>query len=574
MVRTKSDRTDGRCSKDEMPGYSEALSQPLFLISAVALVGAGTWSYFYLRRGAASPESHSPRPSFEQRVPVTVTAQSAVGPVAPARLPEVDPAVPSVTFADVAGLDEAVEELRELKDYLLDPERFRRLGARLPRGVLLVGAPGTGKTLLTKALAGEAGVPFQVVSSASLVEVYVGVGPARVRQVFAEARKRAPSIILLDELDAIGRTRARQAAGGQEERESTLNQLLLEMDGFDPAAGVLVVGATNRPDVLDPALLRPGRFDRRLFVNPPDLRGRRAILAVHARNKPLGSGADLDAIARRTTGFTGADLANVMNEAALLSGRRHKSELGAAELDEAIDRTMGGPQRLSQVISPRDKSVIAYHEAGHAVVGWALAHGYDVHRISIVARGQSHGHTLSLPTEDRLLATESELTAQLAVLLAGRVAEEIVFGDPTTGAEDDLARATALAERMVRDFGMSRAVGLRSIGSGSDGERTGGPAGARGLRQVDDEVRRLIDDAHARAVAIIVDHRVHVDRLADRLVAAETLEKDEIDRLLAGVPRQASAAHVEGPQATVALRRREPQRRVLDAARTQISRSR
>jgi len=558
-----------------MPGYTEALGQPLFLVSAVALVGAGIWAYFYLRRGAASPDSGPPRPSFEQRVPVAVTAQSAVGLVAPARLSEENPAIPSVTFADVAGLDEAVEELRELKDYLLDPERFRRLGATLPRGVLLVGAPGTGKTLLTKALAGEAGVPFQVVSSASLVEVYVGVGPARVRQVFAEARKRAPSIILLDELDAIGRTRARQAAGGQEERESTLNQLLLEMDGFDPTAGVLVVGATNRPDVLDPALLRPGRFDRRLFVNPPDLRGRRAILAVHARNKPLGVGADLDAIARRTTGFTGADLANVMNEAALLSGRRHKTELGAAELDEAIERTLGGPQRLSQVISPRDRNVIAYHEAGHAVVGWALAHGYDVHRISIVARGQSHGHTLSLPTEDRLLATESELTAQLAVLLAGRVAEEIVFGDPTTGAEDDLARATTLAQKMVKDFGMSRAVGLRSVGGGPDAEPTGGdPASAKVSRQVDDEVGRLIDDAHARAVTTIVDHRVHIDRLAGRLVAAETLEKDEIDRLLADVPKQPSGTQVDGPQAVGALRRRQPRGRVLDVAHTGLSGSR
>ncbi|MDQ6726183.1 MAG: ATP-dependent zinc metalloprotease FtsH [Actinomycetota bacterium] len=558
-----------------MPGYREALSQPLFLVSVVALVGSGTWAYFYLRRGAGASDLESTSRSPEPRVAVPVTAQSAVGRLAPARLPEDNPAIPTVTFADVAGLDEAVEELRELKDYLLDPERFRRLGATLPRGVLLVGAPGTGKTLLTKALAGEAGVPFQVVSSASLVEVYVGVGPARVRQVFAEARKRAPSIILLDELDAIGRTRARQSAGGQEERESTLNQLLLEMDGFDPAAGVLVVGATNRPDVLDPALLRPGRFDRRLFVNPPDLRGRRAILGVHARNKPLGSGADLDAIARRTTGFTGADLANVMNEAALLSGRRHKSELGAAELDEAIDRTLGGPQRLSQVISPRDKSVIAYHEAGHAVVGWALARGYDVHRISIVARGQSHGHTLSLPTEDRLLATESELTAQLAVLLAGRVAEEIVFGDPTTGAEDDLARATSLAEKMVRDFGMSRAVGLRSVGGGPDAEHTGGdPASAKVSRQVDDEVVRLIDDAHARAVAIIVEHRGSLEGLADRLVAAETLEKDEIDRLLSDVPRRAYPTPVGGPQPAGALRRREPKRRVLDAAHTKIGGSR
>ncbi len=553
-----------------MPGYAEALRQPLFLISAVALIGAGIWSFYYLRRGDAPRQSEPERFSPEQRVPVT--AQAAVGPLPPVRLPEENPAIPSVTFADVAGLDEAVEELRELKDYLLDPERFRRLGATLPRGVLLVGAPGTGKTLLTKALAGEAGVPFQVVSSASLVEVYVGVGPARVRQVFAEARKKAPSIILLDELDAIGRTRARQAAGGQEERESTLNQLLLEMDGFDPAAGVLVVGATNRPDVLDPALLRPGRFDRRLFVNPPDLRGRRAILAVHARNKPLARGANLDAIARRTTGFTGADLANVMNEAALLSGRRHKSELGAAELDEAIDRTLSGPQRLSQVISARDKRVIAYHEAGHAVLGWALTQGYDVHRISIVARGQSHGHTLSVPTEDRLLFTESELTAQLAVLLAGRVAEEVVFGDPTTGAEDDLSRATTLAERMVRDFGMSRTVGLRSVAGGPDVDRTGGDRPSAAVSgQVDDEVGRLIDDAHARAVDVIIDHRVYLDRLAGRLIAVETLDKDEIDQLLAEVPRRPPTTQADAPPAPAVVRRRLPKGRVLDAAHTKTS---
>ena len=557
----------GPCGpKTMVPGYAEALTQPLFLVSMVALVGAGIWSYFYLRRGAASAQPDGPRPDPPQRVPVT--AQAVVAPLPPARLSEEKPSVPGVTFADVAGLDEAVEELRELKDYLLDPERFQRLGAKLPRGVLLVGAPGTGKTLLTKALAGEAGVPFQVVSSASLVEIYVGVGPARVRQVFAEARRQAPSIILLDELDAIGRTRARQAAGGQEERESTLNQLLLEMDGFDPSSGVLVVGATNRPDVLDPALLRPGRFDRRLFVNPPDLRGRRAILAVHARNKPLGSGASLDAVARLTTGFTGADLANVMNEAALLSGRRHKNELGAAELEEAIDRTLSGPQRLTQVISARDKRVIAYHEAGHAVVGWALALGYDVHRISIVARGQSHGHTLSVPTEDRLLFTSTELSAQLAVLLAGRVAEEIVFGDPTTGAEDDLARATTLAERMVRDFGMSKAVGLRSLTGGPRADGDGEPPSPAVSRQVDDEVGRLIDQAHARACSIVTEHRRHLDRLADRLIAAETLDKDEIDLLLAEVPRHPTVASEEdGPKAAPAPRRRPSTRRVLEGAR-------
>ncbi|CAA9221058.1 MAG: Cell division protein FtsH [uncultured Acidimicrobiales bacterium] len=540
---------------------TEALGQPLFLISMLAVITVGLWASFYLGRGAAKsrpPESPPEPQRFSAQSRMPVAAEALVAPLAPPRAPEEDASVPRATFADVAGLDEAVEEMRELKEYLLDPSRFSRLGASLPKGVLLVGPPGTGKTLLTKALAGEAGVPFQVVSAASLVEVYVGVGASRVRQVFAQARKKAPSIILLDELDAIGRTRARQAAGGQEERESTLNQLLLEMDGFDPAAGVLVVGATNRPDVLDPALLRPGRFDRRLFVNPPDLRGRRAILEVHSRNKPLGGGASLDAVARRTTGFTGADLANVMNEAALLSGRRRKPHLGPDELEEAIDRTMSGPQRLSQVISEGDKRMIAYHEAGHALVGRAVARGHEVHRISIVARGQSHGYTLSVPVEDRLLLTRSELTAQLAVLLAGRVAEEVVFGDPTTGAEEDLSRATALAQKMVREYGMSEAAGLRTFGP------AGEPDGADGLRpalssRVDAEIDRLIEEAHTRARAIVSAHREHLDALASRLITAETLEKSEIDRLLTGVARDGAppaAGRRSGATEGPALRRR------------------
>ena len=522
---------------------AEILSQPLFLLSMLAILAAGGWAVFYLRRGAAHGAEDSLRFSAQARVPAA--AQAMVAPAGPARSPEEDPAVPRVTFADVAGLEEAVEELRELKEYLVDPERFRRLGAALPRGVLLVGPPGTGKTLLTKALAGEAGIPFQVVSAASLVEVYVGVGPARVRQVFAQARKQAPSIILLDELDAIGRTRARQAAGGQEERESTLNQLLLEMDGFDPASGVLVVGATNRPDVLDAALLRPGRFDRRLFVQPPDLKGRRAILEVHARNKPLGVGASLDAVARRTTGFTGADLANVMNEAALLSGRRHKTSVGAEELEEAIDRSMGGPERRSQVITAQDKRMIAYHEAGHAVVGWALAAAQDVHRMSIVARGQSHGYTLSVPTEDRVILTRTELEAQLAVLVGGRVAEELVFAEPTTGAEEDLARATELANKMVRDYGMSRALGLvtdRPAGAASpDGTGDRGIAGTTSSA-MDGEVSQLLEDARARAWRILSDGRPCLDALAERLMVVETLGQAEIGRLLASVPRAQGAA--------------------------------
>ena len=509
----------------------EFLREALLPISLVVLVGGAAWAVFYLRRGAAADAARSLRMN-SQPVPAMAAHMSGPGGLGLAT-PVTEASIPQVTFADVAGLDEAVEELREIKDYLLDPERFRSLGATLPKGVLLVGPPGTGKTLLTKALAGEAGIPFQVVSSASLVEVYVGVGSSRIRRIFADARKKAPSIVLLDELDAIGRTRSTHAAGGQEERESTLNQLLLELDGFDAAAGVLVIGATNRPDVLDPALLRPGRFDRRLFISPPDLKGRRAILGVHARGKPLSANADLEAVARRTAGFTGADLANVMNEAALLTGRRRKTHLGADELEEAIDRLLTGPSRPSRVISPLDKQVIAYHEAGHTLVAWSLALGKDVHRVSVVARGQSHGYTLSVPTEDRLLLSRSELLAELAVLMGGRVAEELVFADPTTGAQDDLARASALAEKMVGDYGMSDTVGLMSLGAAAELRST--PM----TSEVTTEVRRLLADAHARATAILTEHRLYLDRLAERLVAVESLDKDEIDRILADVARQA-----------------------------------
>ena len=515
----------------------EVLREILLPLSALALTGAGVWAFFYLRRGAAA-DARSLRMADSPRAPAVAAHLSGPGGLG-LTTPVTEASIPNVSFADVAGLDEAVEELREIKDYLLDPERFRSLGATLPRGVLLVGPPGTGKTLLTKALAGEAGIPFQVVSAASLVEVYVGVGSSRIRRIFADARKKAPSIVLIDELDAIGRSRSTHATGGQEERESTLNQLLLELDGFDPATGVLVIGATNRPDVLDPALLRPGRFDRRLFISPPDLKGRRAILGVHARGKPLARDADLEAIARRTAGFTGADLANVMNEAALLTGRRRKTHLGSEELEEAIDRLLTGPSRPSRVISPLDKQVIAYHEAGHTLVAWSLALGKDVHRVSVVARGQSHGYTLSVPTEDRLLVSRSELMAELAVLMGGRVAEELVFADPTTGAQDDLARASALAEKMVGDYGMSDTVGLISLGSGADAA-TGPSAELRSspvTSEVTTEVRRLLADAHARATAILSDHRLYLDRLAERLVAVESLDKDEIDRILTDVAR-------------------------------------
>ena len=515
-----------------MRWITEYRDEPVYLLSMAAIIGTAVWGLFYAGRGRSGRRSLR----GSRAVPVPMTSGR------PARGPSFTEArVPDVSFDDVAGVDEALEELQELKDYLLDPERFCAVGATLPRGVLLVGPPGTGKTLLTKALAGEAQVPFQVVSAASLVEVYVGVGPARIRQIFADARKKAPSIVLIDELDAIGRTRSTHASGGQEERESTLNQLLLEMDGFEPAEGVLIVGATNRPDVLDTALLRPGRFDRRLVIAPPDMRGRRGILAIHARGKPLGPDVDLDGIARRTVGFTGADLANVLNEAALLTGRRHKTSLGSEEIEEAIDRLMSGPRRPSRVISPSEKRVIAYHEAGHVLVARCLARGLDVQRVSIVARGQSHGHTLSVPTEDRVLVTRTELLGQLAVLMGGRVAEELVFADPTTGSADDLARATALAGRMVRDYGMTDRVGLIALRSGSDEVADAGdpysdpPSHGIGL-EATAEVRRLLKQAYAQAAETVKEHRHHLDVLATRLVASESLEKADIDDLLAGVP--------------------------------------
>ena len=513
-----------------MRELSRYLSEPLFFLSLLSVIGCGAWGVWFMRRASQRDRRAQAVAAGVGRAP-----GGGVDRVDPVRPANDDPAGPTVTFADVAGLDEAVEELREVKDFLVDPERFVRLGATLPKGILLVGPPGTGKTLLTKALAGEAGVPFQVVSAAGLVEVYVGVGPARIKKVFAQARKNAPSIVLIDELDAIGRTRAAHAVGGTEERESTLNQLLVEMDGFDPCEGVLVVGATNRPDVLDPALLRPGRFDRRLVVTPPDLRGRQAILAIHSRRKPLGPSADLDTIAHRTAGFTGVDLANVMNEAALLAGRRRKSGVGREELEEAIDRLMTGPQRPSNVLSDAEKQVVAYHEAGHALAGWCLALGHEVRRVSVVARGASHGYTLAVPVEDRALLARSELEAQLAVLLAGRVAEELVFGDPTTGAENDLRAATDLAARMVAEYGMSERVGPLRVGVELERFGIGRPGDAED--SVGSEIRRLVARAHAAAASVLTEHRRHLDALAARLFDDETLEKEDVDALLAAVPR-------------------------------------
>jgi len=448
------------------------------------------------------------------------------------RKPVADP--PTVTFADVAGADEAVEELREIKDFLADPEKFRAMGAKIPKGVLLFGPPGTGKTLLARAVAGEAGAPFFSISGSDFVEMFVGVGASRVRDLFEQAKASTPSIIFVDEIDAVGRHRGGGVGGGHDEREQTLNQLLVEMDGFDAAGGVLLIAATNRPDILDPALLRPGRFDRQIVVDRPDLVGRKAILAVHAEGKPLSSTVDLDVVARRTPGFTGADLANLLNEAALLATRRGLSEIGRHELEEAIERVMAGPERRSKVLSDKEKLVIAYHEAGHALVGHALPNTDPIHKVSIIARGRALGWTLALPIEDRSLKTRAELRDEMAMLMGGRTAEELIFGDPTTGAMNDIERATEIARAMVTQFGMSDVVGPQQLGRATGETFLGREMPGRAdysdhmAATIDAEVRHLLDEAHTEAREIITQHRVVLDRLADALVDRETLGDEEL----------------------------------------------
>jgi cell division protease FtsH len=446
---------------------------------------------------------------------------------------------PDVGFADVAGCDEAVEELREIKEFLEDPARFAAAGARIPKGVLLFGPPGTGKTLLARAVAGEAGVPFFSISGSDFVEMFVGVGASRVRDLFEKAKKAAPAIVFIDEIDAVGRHRGAGLGGGHDEREQTLNQMLVEMDGFDVSTGVIMIAATNRPDILDPALLRPGRFDRQIVVDRPDLAGRRAIAAVHARGKPLAEDVSVDLIARRTPGFTGADIANLLNEAALLSVRRDKELIGTLEVGAAIDRVIAGPERRSRVMSEHEKRVTAYHEAGHALVGQVLPHTDDIHKVSIIARGRALGWTLSLPTEDRYTRTRSELCDELAFLLGGRTAEELVFGEPTTGAANDIERATQIARAMVTEFGMSDSLGPQRLGHAQGEIFLGKEVGhepnysEQVAAVIDVEVRRLLDGAHDEARHILTRHRATLDRLAAALIERETLEEDEL-RLLLG----------------------------------------
>jgi cell division protease FtsH len=445
---------------------------------------------------------------------------------------------PTTTFADVAGADEAVEELREIKEFLASPTAFEDMGAKIPRGILLHGPPGTGKTLLARAVAGESGARFFSISGSDFVEMFVGVGAARVRDLFAKARSQAPSIVFVDEIDAVGRHRGSGMGGGHDEREQTLNQLLVEMDGFDPAAGVILIAATNRPDILDPALLRPGRFDRQIVVDRPDLVGRRAILAVHSRDKRLGPSVDLDILARRTPGFTGADLANLVNEAALLAARHRGDSIGMVEMEEAIDRTLAGPERRTRLMSDKEKQVIAYHEGGHTLVGHVLVHADPVHKVSIVARGQALGWTLSLPLNDRYLVTRSELSDQLSVLMGGRVAEELVFSESTTGAQNDIAKATEIARAMVTEFGMSDKLGPRFLAK-AHGERFMGlEMGSRSelsddmTAMVDAEVGQLLADAYERAGTILATHRETLERLAAALIAQETLGPDELLEIL------------------------------------------
>ncbi len=451
---------------------------------------------------------------------------------------------PKTTFDDVAGVDEAIEELQEVKEYLQNPAKFQAMGAKIPRGVLLFGPPGTGKTLLARAVAGEAGVPFYSISGSHFVEMFVGVGAARVRDLFDQAKQNAPAIVFIDEIDAVGRHRGAGLGGGHDEREQTLNQLLVEMDGFDQRTAVILMAATNRPDILDPALLRPGRFDRHVTIDRPDLEGRKGILRVHARGKPFDQTVDLDTIARRTPGFTGADLANVVNEAALLAARWSKKAIGMKEVEEAIDRVLAGPERKSRVMNDREKRMIAYHESGHALVAHVLPNTDPVHKISVIARGRALGYTLTLPEEDKFLMTREELSDELAMLLGGRVAEELVFGDITTGAANDIERATKVARQMVTEYGMSDVLGPLTLGQKQHEVFLGRDLAAQPdysdqvAFEIDSEVRRMIDEAHDEALDILQEHRAKLDEMAAILIDRETIDRDEVERILADVTKR------------------------------------
>ena len=442
---------------------------------------------------------------------------------------------PQVTFADVAGADEAIEEFREIKDFLASPKKYQEIGAKIPKGVLLFGPPGTGKTLLARAVAGEAKVPFYSISGSDFVEMFVGVGAARVRDLFKQAKENSPSIIFVDEIDAVGRHRGAGLGGGHDEREQTLNQLLVEMDGFEPHDQVILIAATNRPDILDPALLRPGRFDRQIGIDRPDVKGREAIMKVHAKGKPLEKDIDLLAIARRTPGFTGADLANVLNEAALLTARENRKVISRDDVDEAIDRVMAGPQRKSRLMSEEERRVTAYHEGGHALVAHALPHTDPVHKITIMPRGHALGYTMVLPDEDKYSTTRNQMLDQLAYTMGGRAAEELVFHDPTTGASNDIEKATALARAMVTQYGMTEKLGAIKFGTSDSAPFLGRDYGHQRdysediASAVDQEIKNLIEGAHQEAYEILVENRSILDSLVEELMEKETLHKEEIE---------------------------------------------
>ena len=462
--------------------------------------------------------------------------------------------MPTNTFVDVAGADEAVAELREIKDFLASPDKYKAIGAKIPKGVLLYGPPGTGKTLLARAVAGEAKVPFYSISGSEFVEMFVGVGASRVRDLFAQAKQNAPAIVFVDEIDAVGRQRGAGLGGGNDEREQTLNQLLVEMDGFEANGQVILIAATNRPDVLDPALLRPGRFDRQISVDRPDLKGRAAILAVHAKNKPVAKDVDLESYAKRTPGFTGADLANVLNEAALLAARQERKTIKNTDLDEAIDRVMAGPQKVSRLMTEEERRITAYHEGGHALVAHALPHTDPVHKVTIMPRGRALGYTMVLPDEDRYAVTRNQMLDQLAYTMGGRAAEELIFHDPTTGASNDIEKATNLARAMVTQYGMTQRLGAIKLGISDSQPFLGRDYGHQRdyseniAAVVDSEIREMIENAHQEAFDILVANRETLDRLVEELLENETLNKEEIAAVFKKVKKVKPRAAWTGSQ--------------------------